>query len=224
MFFRWDVESSGFLLNMAVKASGQPKNEEGYRTIFGIRYSQYAKTNVDLRYYIPIKDEHSFAFRTFIGIAIPYGNSIDVPFEKGFYGGGSNGLRAWQLRYLGPGAYPNTNPNIERVGDFQIEGNFEYRFPIYKVLYGALFYDIGNIWLLNESETFPGGKFDVNTFLGELAMDIGLGLRLNFSYFIFRIDIAQRITDPALPVGQRFVPGRYKWFNPIFNLGIGYPF
>ena len=224
LFLRWDIESSGFLLNMAVKANGQPKNEEGYRTIFGIRYSQYAKTNIDLRYYIPIKDEHSLAFRTFIGFAIPYGNSIDVPFEKGFYGGGSNGLRAWQLRYLGPGAYPNTNPNIERVGDFQIEGNFEYRFPMYKVLYGALFYDVGNIWLLNSSETFPGGKFDVNTFLGELAMDVGLGIRLNFSYFIFRIDIAQRITDPALPTGQRFVPGRYKWFNPIFNLGIGYPF
>ncbi len=223
-FFRWDIESSGLLLNMAVNASGQPKNEEGFKTIFGIRYSQYAKTNVDFRYYIPIKDEHSLAFRTFMGIAVPYGNSIDIPFEKGFYGGGSNGLRAWQLRYLGPGAYPNTNPNIERVGDFQLEGNFEYRFPMYKVLYGALFFDIGNIWMWNSSETFPQGKFNVNTFLGELAMDAGLGLRLNFSYFIFRVDIAQRITDPAFDPGQRFVIGKYKWFNPIFNLGIGYPF
>ncbi|RLD60528.1 MAG: hypothetical protein DRJ05_04510 [Bacteroidetes bacterium] len=224
-FFRWDLESSGFLLNGLIKGTGQPVNEEGYRTVFGIRYSQYVKTNFDFRYYVPIKNEHSLAFRTFFGIAAPYGNSIDVPFEKGFYGGGANGLRAWQLRYLGPGAYPNTNPNIERVGDFQLEGNFEYRFPVYKFFQGALFYDVGNIWLFKSTETYPGGKFEFNSFLGELAMDVGFGFRFNFSYFIFRIDMAQRITDPALPAYERWVPGSYKkWFDPIFNLGIGYPF
>jgi outer membrane protein assembly factor BamA len=168
---------------------------------------------------------HQIAIRTAIGIAIPYGNSIDIPFEKGFYGGGANGMRAWPLRYLGPGAYQNINPEIERVGDFQLEANAEYRFSIYKVFKGALFYDIGNIWYLSENETFPGGQLSIQEFPGELAMDIGIGLRLDFSYFIFRIDVAQRMKDPAYPQGERWVIGKYNnWFNPVFNLGIGYPF
>lgn len=224
-YFRGNIEFAGNLLDAIVKNIGVESNEEGYRTIMGIRYSQYVKTNFDFRYYIPINLTHALAFRTFLGIAIPYGNSIDIPFEKGYYGGGANGMRAWQLRYLGPGAYPNSNSRLERVGDIMIEGNFEYRFPIIRVLKGALFYDIGNVWLLNENETFPGGKFNFNTFLGELAMDAGIGLRLDFSYFIFRIDLAQKLTDPALPAGNRFVPASYKkWFNPVVNLGIGYPF
>ena len=224
-YFRGNIEFAGNLLDAIVRNTGVEQNEEGFRTFLGIRYSQYIKTNFDFRYYIPINVEHALAFRSFLGVAIPYGNSIDIPFEKGYYGGGANGMRAWQLRYLGPGAYPDLNNRLERVGDIMLEGNFEYRFPIFNVLKGALFYDVGNIWLLSENETFPGGKFNLNSFIGELAMDAGLGLRLDFSYFIFRVDIAQRITDPALPVGGRFVPGSTKaWFKPVANLGIGYPF
>jgi outer membrane protein assembly factor BamA len=224
-YFRGNIEFAGNMLDAIAKGRGVQKNEEGYRTFLGIRYSQYVKTNFDFRYYIPINPNHAFAFRAFLGVAIPYGNSIDIPFEKGYYGGGANGMRAWQLRYLGPGAYPNTNGALERVGDVMIESNFEYRFPIFNVLKGAFFYDVGNIWLLNENETFPGGKFNLDSFVGELAMDGGLGLRLDFKYFIFRIDIAQRITDPALPAGNRFVIGSFKkWFKPVANLGIGYPF
>jgi outer membrane protein assembly factor BamA len=134
-------------------------------------------------------------------------------------------MRAWPLRFLGPGAYPNLNPNIERVGDIKIEGNIEYRFPIFKFFKGALFYDIGNIWLLDENETFPGGTFAFDSFLSELAMDAGIGIRLDFKYFIFRLDIAQRMRDPEREKDDRLVIGSYPaWFNPVFNLGIGYPF
>jgi hemolysin activation/secretion protein len=88
-----------------------------------------------------------------------------------------------------------------------------------------LFYDVGNIWLLSENETFPGGKFNFNSFYNELAMDLGLGVRLDFNYFIFRIDFAQRLHDPALPKNERWVIGTHSnWFDPIMNLGIGYPF
>lgn len=227
MYYRGNIESTGNLLNLAVNLTGQEKNTDGFQTIFGIRYSQYIKTDHDFRYYIPINKKNSLAFRSFIGLAIPYGNSIDIPFEKGFYGGGANGLRAWPLRYLGPGSFtlPENKSNLERVGDVQFEGNFEYRFPIYSVLNGALFYDVGNIWLLNENETFPGGKFYFKNFASELAMDLGLGIRLNFTYFIFRIDFAQRLKDPARPENDRWVIGReVSWFKPVVNLGIGYPF
>lgn len=225
MYFRGNFEAAGNLLNLAVNIAGNQPNEEGYRTIFGIRYSQYVKTNFDYRYYVNIDKRHAVALRTFIGIAIPYGNSVDIPFEKGYYGGGANGLRAWPLRYLGPGSYKPSGSNIERVGDIMLEANAEYRFGIYKFFTGAVFYDVGNIWLLTENETFPGGKFEFKNFGSELAMDIGVGLRLDFSYFIFRIDFAQKLKDPQLDVGDRWVPGNHKdWFNPIINLGIGYPF
>ncbi|MCD4790720.1 MAG: BamA/TamA family outer membrane protein [Bacteroidales bacterium] len=225
-YFRGNVELAGNLLNTLVKAWGGPENAEGFRTVFGIRYSQYSKTNFDLRYYILINKDHSLAFRSFVGVAIPYGNSVDIPFEKGYYGGGANGMRAWALRYLGPGSYHNIGShNIERVGDIMLEGNFEYRFAIYKIFKGAFFYDIGNIWLLSKNETYPGGEFQFSSFPGELAMDVGVGIRLDLNYFIFRIDIAQKLKDPALPQGQRWVIGNSKkWFNPVFNMGIGYPF
>ncbi len=226
-YFRGNFEASGNLIHVLLNATGSQKNQDGYQTIFGIRYSQYVKTSLDFRYYIPVNNNHKVALRYYMGVAVPYGNSIDIPFEKGFYGGGANDMRAWQLRYLGPGSYvtPSNSSDIERVGDITLEGNFEYRFPIYKVVKGALFYDIGNIWLLSNNETYPGGKFTFPDFPGELAMDGGFGIRLDFNYFIFRVDIAQRIKDPAFPKGKRWVIGRaVNWFNPVFNLGIGYPF
>ncbi|MCD4664906.1 MAG: outer membrane protein assembly factor, partial [Bacteroidales bacterium] len=225
VYLRANLETAGNLLNLVAKATGAPENSENFRTVFGIRYSQYIKSDFDFRYYVMTKKKHIIAFRYFIGVAVPYGNSIDIPFEKGFYGGGANGMRAWPLRYLGPGSYQNINPGLERVGDVMLEGNIEYRFPIYKVLKGGLFYDIGNIWLLNKLETFPGGEFAFNSFLNELAMDVGFGIRLDFSYFVFRIDMAQRLRDPALPKDNRWVIGTGgNWFNPVLNFGIGYPF
>lgn len=224
-YLRWNIETAGNLLDLFVNITGSQEEEKGFQTIFGIRYSQYVKSDVDVRHYFVFEKKHTIAVRAALGIAVPYGNSIDIPFEKGFIGGGANGMRAWPLRYLGPGAYPNTNPFIERVGDVKIEANIEYRFPIYKVFKGAFFYDIGNIWLLNPNSTFPGGQFKINNFLSELAMDSGIGIRLDFKYFIFRVDIAQRMMDPALPVSNRWVIGSYdNWFNPVYNLGIGYPF
>lgn len=227
MYFRGDLEAAGNLLDMGVKASKATKNDEGYHTVFGIRYAQFFKVSGDFRYYIMADKKHSIAFRTFAGVAVPYGNSIDIPYEKGFFGGGANGMRAWTLRYLGPGSYvkPENKADIERVGDIMLEGNLEYRFPIYKVFTGALFYDVGNIWLLNENETYPGGKFYFDRFVSQLAMDAGIGIRLDFSYFIFRLDFAQRIKDPARDAGERFVIGTGAgWFKPVVNLGIGYPF
>jgi len=223
-YFRLNFESAGNLLNLAVNSFGKQQVEEGYKTVFGIRYAQFAKANFDFRYYYLIDNKHSLATRAFVGTAIPYGNSNDIPFEKGYFGGGANGMRAWPLRFLGPGAYDDSQ-NIERVGDIMLEGNLEYRFPIYKVFTGGLFYDIGNIWLLKENETFPGGEFNFDNFISQLAMDIGFGIRLDFNYFIFRVDVAQKLRDPARPVSKRWVIGSGgDWFKVAWNLGIGYPF
>lgn len=223
-YFRINFESAGNLLNLFVGATGQTENSEGYETAFGIRYAQYAKSNFDFRYYFVLDKKHSVAIRSFTGVAIPYGNSIDIPFEKGYFGGGANGMRAWPLRYLGPGAYQDIQ-QIERVGDIMIEGNIEYRFPIYKIFTGGLFYDVGNIWLLKENETFPGGEFNFDNFIGQLAMDVGVGIRLDFNYFIFRVDVAQKLRDPARAVADRWVIGSGgDWFEVAWNLGIGYPF
>ena len=224
-YLRWNIETAGNLLDLIVNMTGAKENAEGFQTAFGIRYSQYVKSDVDIRHYFVFDNKHTIAVRMALGLAIPYGNSIDIPFEKGFYGGGANGMRAWVLRYLGPGSYQNINPSLERVGDVKIETNIEYRFPIFKVFKGAFFWDIGNIWLLSDNETFPGGKFEFNNFISELAMDAGIGLRLDFKYFIFRIDVAQRMMDPARQVGDRWVIGKNtNWFKPVYNLGIGYPF
>ncbi|MCB2221932.1 MAG: BamA/TamA family outer membrane protein [Bacteroidetes bacterium] len=226
-YFRGDFEAAGNLLDLAINASNQEKNQEGYYTAFGIRYAQFLKLSADFRYYIMLDKKHSVAFRGFAGIAVPYGNSIDIPYEKGFFGGGANGMRAWRLRYLGPGSYvkPPERSDIERIGDIMLETNLEYRIPIYRVFTGAFFFDMGNIWLLRDNETFPGGKFYADKFLSQLAMDAGIGIRLDFNYFIFRIDVAQRIKDPALPEKERLVfQSGDSWFKPVVNLGIGYPF
>jgi outer membrane protein assembly factor BamA len=225
IFFRGNIETSGNLLGLVKNITDSPSLPEGYKTIFGIRYSQYVKADIDLRSFLNMSRKHSIAMRVTGGAAVPYWNSKDIPFEKGFYGGGANGMRAWPLRFLGPGAYRNTNPNIERVGDVMLEGSLEYRFNIYKVVEGALFYDIGNIWYLSENETFPEGKFTLKNFAKELAMDAGIGIRLDFTYFIFRVDVAQRMKDPAFAEGTRWIIGKNKnWINPWLNLGIGYPF
>jgi outer membrane protein assembly factor BamA len=225
-YFRSDIESSGNLLQgismmMNTKAVNQ---EENYKTIFGIRFAQYLKWSNDFRYYLNINKENSLAFRSFIGIGFPLKNSSFLPLERAYFGGGANGMRAWKLRYLGPGSYAGNDTRIESFGDLMLEGNFEYRFPIYRFLYGALFYDIGNIWLINDNYTYPDGAFSFQSFLPELAMDAGFGIRFDFSYFMFRLDLAQKIKDPALPAGNRWVFGSQEWFRPVLNFGIGYPF
>jgi outer membrane protein assembly factor BamA len=146
-----------------------------------------------------------------------------MPFERSFYAGGANGMRGWQFRELGPGSY-NGSDDVERIGDIQLEGNFEYRFPIYSFVKGALFTDVGNIWTISESNYLPGGKFDINNFYKELAMDAGLGLRFDFSFFIFRADFALPLRDPARSDGDRWMIHKLQLSDTRFNFGIGYPF
>jgi len=200
------------------------KSDEGYYKIFGIRYSQYIKASIDVREYLYFNSKKNiFALRFFLGSAIPYLNSEEIPYTKGFYAGGANGMRGWHFKTLGPGEYSKRN-NYERIGEIQIEANAELRFPLYRFLKAALFLDVGNIWTYSESTVYPGGQFKFNTFYKQFAVDGGVGIRLDFSYFLFRLDFAAPFLDPAYPEDDRWRI-QYLQFNDfIVNFGIGYPF
>ncbi len=196
-----------------------------YYTMFGIRYAQYLRMEVDYRQFIALTNNQGFIYRLNMGWAIPYGNSLAMPFEKGFYGGGSNGMRGWAYRDLGPGTYNNAlGKEYDKTGEIKLEANIEYRFPLYRYLKGAAFLDMGNIWLQHESETFPGGKFNWDSFYRQFALDGGLGFRLDFDFFILRVDGALKIQDPSQTTGNRFVLPKSQIKDIYWSFGIGYPF
>ncbi len=224
-FFRWNVESAGNVLGLTKNFFGATKDENGEYTVWNIPYSQYVRTDVDFRYYFAISEENTLVYRNYFGIGVPYGNSRVLPFEKGFYAGGASDMRGWRYRSLGPGSYNDVTGNgFEKMGDIILEANVEYRFPVYSFVKGALFADFGNIWLLNYSQNYPGGKFNLGDVPGEIAIDAGLGIRFDFSFFIFRIDGAAPIRDPAKPLANRWRFGALQLKDVVWNFGIGYPF
>ena len=223
-YFRGVVEPAGNLIHLLKGTLGAERDSAGHYSLFSIRYAQYIRTQYDIRFYNLINRDNSLVYRLFMGIGIPYGNSSVLPLEKGFYGGGANGMRGWPLRLLGPGAYSNPDDRFDRMGDIQLEGNVEYRFPIYRFFEGGLFIDAGNIWLLSPNDSYPGGEFHLNDFFREIAMDAGFGLRLNFDFFIVRLDAAVPVRDPSEAAGQRWVFNKFQFKDIILNLGIGYPF
>lgn len=157
------------------------------------------------------------------GIGYAYGNSQQLPFWKSFFAGGPNDIRGWRTRQLGPGA--NTKEDFfERFGDFKITINAEYRFDIFRKLKGALFIDGGNIWLIRASESREAGLFKPGTFLDQMAIAGGVGLRFDFTFFIIRLDGGLQMKNPARPVGDRWVMDENKLRDITFNFGIGYPF
>lgn len=223
-YFRANLETSGNILYGLTSLLGSSKSTDGYYEIVGVRYSQYIRADFDFRQYFLIQHRKStVATRIFLGMGIPYLNSEEIPYERGFYAGGANGMRGWAFRTLGPGSYSGTD-QYERIGDIQMEFNLEYRFPIYAFLHGAVFSDFGNIWTYNQSVTFPEGQFKFNRFYKEIAMDMGVGIRLDFNFFIFRVDFAAPFIDPSYPKGDRWRFNNLQFKNIIGNFGIGYPF
>jgi outer membrane protein assembly factor BamA len=225
IFLRANLETSGNLLYAIDNMVDAPKNDEGTYTLFNIKYSQYIKNDYDFRYYFVFNRVNMLVLRSMLGIGVPYGNTPrTLPFEQGFYLGGANSLRGWRFRSVGPGSYSAESDYVDKMGEIMLEGNIEYRFPIYKSFKGAVFSDIGNVWLMKPDSVFPGGNFEFKNFLSELAINAGLGLRFDFSFFVFRIDAAIRWRDPALPPDERWVIGDPKLRDVVWNFGIGYPF
>ena len=221
IYLRTNVELAGFIFWI----TNQIRKKQGSYTLLGTPYSQYYRLDVDFRYYMVFDEFNRIVFRTAAGYGSPLDNKNVLPFEKSFYMGGANSMRGWRLKTLGPGAYKQPDSiSLEKIGDISLEMNVEYRFPIYKILRGAIFLDVGNIWLRKPSNQLPLAVFNVNTFLSELAFDSGLGLRADFGYFVIRLDGAVVIKDPSMPVHSRWIGQNSNKFMVIGNLGIGYPF
>lgn len=225
MYFRGNFESAGNLMQLASNIFAASTNEEGNYTLFNIPFAQYLKGDADWRYYKVFDQRRTLAFRLMAGAGIPYGNSTVMPFVRSFYGGGANSVRAWRIYTLGPGSYRDSlGIRFDRYGDIKLEANVEHRFAIYRFWHAAFFADAGNVWFINENPQFPGGEFSLNDFYREIAIGAGAGLRLDFDFFVIRIDAAFPVRDPSREVGERWIDDwpRLKTWN--FNLGIGYPF
>ena len=221
-YLKADFESSGNLLSL-FKNTNLITTENGHYELFGIRYAQYVRGSFDVRQHLQISEDSWLVFREFAGIGIPYGNSQDLPFERSFYGGGANGLRGWLYRTVGPGGYVANNNDVERTGDLQLELNAEYRFPIYNIFKGAVFVDAGNVWTYHPNESMPNSEFSFNTFYKQLAIDAGIGIRLDVSFLILRFDFAYAMRNPyADENGSYWRFG--KGDNLRMQMGIGYPF
>jgi outer membrane protein assembly factor BamA len=223
-FFKFNAEFAGNIQSAYNNLTNKPYDNpdtESYN-LFNIRYAQFVKTDFDLRHYNQSKTT-SFVKRINVGIGKPYGNLNVLPFEKSYYGGGANSIRAWQARSLGPGSLSDslTENSLNQIGELKIEGNVEYRFDITKLFEGAAFIDAGNIWILSEDEDRPNAEFKSDKFWKDIAIGVGIGLRLDFNFFLIRFDLAAKLKDPA---GLNPEKLELIWNAPTLNLGIGYPF
>lgn len=226
IYIRGNLESSGGLVSLLNNTSLVTEQDDHY-DLFGIRYAQYLRADVDFRQYYRLGEKSWFVCRQLVGVGAPYGNSYDMPFERSFYSGGSTGMRGWSYRKLGPGAYhPVTdNQNLERIGDIQLECNAEVRFPIQGMFNGAVFVDAGNIWNYHANELLPGGEFHFNTFYDQIAVDAGIGLRMDFNIVILRLDWAFPLRNPyANDLGNHWTFNDFSILDSHMVLNIGYPF
>ncbi|MCK5821221.1 MAG: BamA/TamA family outer membrane protein [Bacteroidales bacterium] len=228
-FVSFRPEVAGNLFSMVYGMSGNERPDGGY-LFFDTPYSQYFMADIDFRYYRVINDANRLVFRLFAGAGYPFGNAEVMPFEKRYFSGGSNGIRAWQVRSLGPGSYilpadrEDQYPN--QLGDIKLESNFEYRFDLFWSFKGAVFLDAGNIWAIKPDLDQPGAEFSLDSFYNEIAVGTGFGLRLDLSFFVARLDLGIKLRDPSMISGAAWIPfsRSYGWDDFMLNFAIGYPF
>ena len=224
---RANCELSGNLLNGLVHLFSAPAVGKDYYEFLGIRYSQYVRADVNASHKIMFGKVTALAARLYAGVAYAYGNSDAVPFDRLFYAGGSNSMRGWAPRTLGPGSSPAPTNVVypTQLGDMKLEANVEFRFPIWGMFHGATFLDLGNIWYIGrEGVNYPEGSvFHFNSFYKQLAFNTGIGLRLDIKFAILRLDWGIQLHSPNNPVGERWIHN-FKWRNTSLNFGVGYPF
>ena len=197
---RANFESAGNLLNGVSKGFGFKTNSQGQHTLFNIAYAQYVKFDFDYTHLFQFDKRNALALHAGLGVAYPYGNSTVLPFEKRYFSGGANSVRGWSVRELGPGKFKGTDGRIDfinQTGDVKLDLNAEYRSSLFWKLQGALFIDAGNIWTLRNYAEQPGGQFKFTEFYKQIVASYGMGLRLNFDYFILRFDVGMKAINPA---------------------------
>jgi hypothetical protein len=219
--FKWRVELAGNLLSNLSRVIGSPKNEDGNYDVFGVTFSQYFKTEIDYIRYFDFGRKNIFAFRSYAGIAIPYGNSNNIPFAESFFAGGPNDNRAWTAFNLGPGSSKTTNEFNE--ANFKIHLSAEQRFVLFGNFRGAFFVDAGNIWNVLDNVEDDAATFNNFRSLKDIAIGSGFGIRYDFDFFVLRFDVGFKTYDPSLDEGNRWFRD-YNFRNAVFNIGINYPF
>ncbi|MDD5862974.1 MAG: BamA/TamA family outer membrane protein [Prevotella sp.] len=226
---RANIETAGNLLDGLAHLASFKQNNSGQYTLFNIAFAQYAKFDFDYTHLLKFDRRNTLALHADFGIAYPYGNSTILPFEKRYFSGGANSVRGWSVRGLGPGKFKGTDGRIDfinQTGDMKLDLNAEMRSHLFWKLEGAAFIDAGNIWTIRDYADQPGGQFLFKDFYKEIAVAYGLGLRLNFDYFILRFDFGMKAINPA------YDNEREHWaiFHPdlsrdfCFHFAVGLPF
>ena len=229
------METAGNLLRgLAKPLSFDMDQESGNYELFNTQFAQFAKADVSVTYNQMLHPKHRLVFHADLGVAIPYGNSQTIPFEKRYFAGGANSVRGWSARTLGPGGYRGNGKLIDfnnQSGDIRMNLNIEYRAKVWSIIELAAFVDAGNIWTIYDYEAQPYGMFRWNEFYKQIALAYGVGLRLDFSFFIFRIDFGVKLYDPSRLYGAlagsqwRTVANGLNWAEDMtFHFAIGYPF
>ncbi|MBR0309869.1 MAG: BamA/TamA family outer membrane protein [Paludibacteraceae bacterium] len=232
--FGYKVETAGNAMYGISRLFAVQPNAEGVYEVFKVPYSQYARADVNLSYNQLLATNHRLVFHAGVGVAVPYLNSMQVPFEKRFFSGGANSVRGWQARTLGPGGYRGSNTPTGydlQVGDIRLDLNVEYRWRVWSIIELAAFVDAGNNWTIRDYEAQPNGVFLWNKFYQQIALAYGVGLRLDFNILLFRIDFGVKLYDPSRVEGTlagtqwRTVRNGLCWRDDMtFHFAIGYPF
>lgn len=230
----YNIETAGNLMQGLASIFHFPTDEDGKYTLFKTRFAQFAKADISFTHNQIFSESHRLVYHADLGVVLPYGNSQAVPFEKRYFAGGSNSVRGWTARSLGPGGYRGSGTLIDfnnQSGDIRLNLNLEYRAKVWSFIELAAFVDAGNIWTIFDYETQPYGQFHWNEFYKQIALAYGVGLRLDFSFFIFRIDFGVKLYDPSRLYGElagtqwRTVPNGLSWKDDMaLHFAIGYPF
>lgn len=225
---RGGIEVAGYLPRMVAAMGGTRTNTSGRKTILGTPYAEYVKTDFDFSPTFRLDDKNTLAGHLAIGVAYPYGNSIVLPFEKRYFGGGANSVRGWSTRTLGPGTYNNDSLGYDfanKTGDIKLDMSVEFRRKLTKLFELAGFVDVGNVWTIKDYKSQPGGYFNWNSFYKELAAAYGLGIRLDLNFLLLRVDLGMKAHNPTLPAGQRWTIFKPEFRRDFaFHFAIGYPF
>lgn len=230
----YNIETAGNLMQGLGKLFHFKTDEDGKYMLFKTPFAQFAKADLSLTYNQIFNESHRLVYHADLGVVVPYGNSQAVPFEKRYFAGGSNSVRGWTARSLGPGGYRGTGTLIDfnnQSGDIRLNLNAEYRAKVWSFIELAAFVDAGNIWTFYDYETQANGQFRWSEFYKQIALAYGVGVRLDFSFFVFRVDFGVKLYDPSRLYGAlagtqwRTVANGLCWRDDMsFHFAIGYPF
>jgi outer membrane protein assembly factor BamA len=226
---RTNIETAGNILYGLASSLNFQKNDLGQYKVANVAFAQYVKIDADYTHLFKLDYRNTLALHSRIGVAVPYGNSSMIPFEKRYFGGGANSVRGWNVRTLGPGRFIGTDGRIDfinQTGDIKIDLNAELRTDLFWKFQGALFIDAGNIWTIRQYDDQPGGNFKLKSIYDEMAVSYGVGLRLNFDYFIVRLDLGMKAINPAYTNNEEHFPIAHHNFSRDYALhfAVGLPF